>query len=724
MAINDKNTPKSSLKSKDRTVLASKKPSKQNDQPIKDDAGQSQRASRKDDAPPPKKPDDATRAVSPGKDNNFRQKPKKSRPEAVNGRSDPIIRKEVVGTEYTEYDTEGKSRNSSGFEKAKAIADKALATKENILKKRFVLEEVLGEGGMGVVYKARDLRKVEAEDPYPFVAAKVLSQGFKDHPDAFVVMQQEAAKSQRLAHPNIVTVHDFDRDGNTIYLTMELLQGQPLDKLIRAYKKKGIPKEKVIPLFKDLCAALSYAHERQLIHADFKPGNVFISDEGSAKVLDFGIARAASKESRNHQYDIGKLGALTPAYATVEMVKGITPTFSDDVYALACVLYEMLSGKHPYQNKSAAEALKENIKPQRIAALTSKEWKALSRGLALKRNDRHATVNEFRYAFIPKKKNTLILKAAGILLLATLCVAAWLGYKHQQDRRQLTDTIAQKLEQAQACYDRKDYECAIEKSLVVTSLAPNNIKARQLHADATQALKNTQLEKKVDRLLKQAKSCFEKQDLSCAKIKIEEVLSLEPNHTEAKAMKLNIAEASHTGKISSVVRQGEECIEKKDINCALIFLSKAQSLDAGHELTKSLDNKVKTFKQRLETELSNRKKAIHRLIKKARDCLSENNYDCTIEKANQALKIDSNNIDAIKLKSRAELARNQKQANEKKVVELVRQGQECFRKGNFNCAVAKAESALDVLPGNDAALMLKKASIDKQNELKQSLKIN
>jgi tetratricopeptide (TPR) repeat protein len=724
LAINDKNTPKSSPKSKDRTVLASKKLSKQNDQPIKDDVGVSQSAPRKADAPSRKKPEDATRAVSPGKDSNFRQKPKKTRPEAANGRSDHKSQKDVVETEFTEYNTEGKSSNSSGFEMAKAIANRALATKENILKKRFVLEEVLGEGGMGVVYKARDLRKVEAEDPYPFVAAKVLSQGFKDHPDAFVVMQQEAAKSQRLAHPNIVTVHDFDRDGNTIYLTMELLQGQPLDKLIRSYKKKGIPKEQVIPLFKDLCAALSYAHERQLIHADFKPGNVFISDEGSAKILDFGIARAASKESQNHQYDIGKLGARTPAYSTVEMVQGITPTFSDDVYALACVLYEMLSGKHPYQEKSAAVALKEKIKPKRIAALTSKEWKALSQGLALNRKDRHATVNEFRNAFMPRKKKSLILKVAGILMLATLCVAAWLGYKQQQGKLQLTNTIARKLEQAQACYDRKDYECAIEESLVVTSLAPNNMKARQLYTNATQALKDTQLEKKVDRLLEQAKSCFDKQDLSCAKIKIEEVLFLEPNHIEARAMKLNIEKATHTREISSVVRQGEECIERKDINCALIFLSKAQDLDAGHELTSSLDNKVKTFQERLKTELLNRTKAINLLINKAQDCLSRNDYDCTIEKVKQALKIDSNNIDAIKLKSEAELARKQKQANERKVVELVRQGQECFQKGNFNCAVAKAESALDVLPENDAALKLKKASIDKQNELKQSLKIN
>ncbi|HMU67582.1 MAG TPA: hypothetical protein PKE57_10560, partial [Cellvibrionaceae bacterium] len=108
--------------------------------------------------------------------------------------------------DYTEYQVTG--NDSSGFAKARALAQSTLASNGTLLKKRFVLEDVLGSGGMGTVYKTRDLRKVEAEDPNPYIATKVLNQDFKHHPDAFVTLQQEAAKSHTLAHPNIVTVHD------------------------------------------------------------------------------------------------------------------------------------------------------------------------------------------------------------------------------------------------------------------------------------------------------------------------------------------------------------------------------------------------------------------------------------------------------------------------------------------------------------------------------------
>ena len=115
-------------------------------------------------------------------------------------------------------------KKSQGFMKAQADADQALADNKIILNDRFVLENTLGAGGMGTVYKAQDLRKVEARDNNPYVAAKILNADFKNHPDAFVTLQREASRSHLLSHPNIVTVHDFDRDGDTIYMTMELMK--------------------------------------------------------------------------------------------------------------------------------------------------------------------------------------------------------------------------------------------------------------------------------------------------------------------------------------------------------------------------------------------------------------------------------------------------------------------------------------------------------------------
>src|SRR5262249_20405666 len=100
------------------------------------------------------------------------------------------------------------------------------------IKDRFVLEEVIGKGGMGVVFRARDKRKEEAQDRHPYAALKVLNETFKRHPESLKALQREARKAQNLAHPNIVTVYDFDRDGANVYMVMELLEGEPLDKYI------------------------------------------------------------------------------------------------------------------------------------------------------------------------------------------------------------------------------------------------------------------------------------------------------------------------------------------------------------------------------------------------------------------------------------------------------------------------------------------------------------
>jgi serine/threonine protein kinase len=105
----------------------------------------------------------------------------------------------------------------------------------SVINDRFVIEGILGRGGMGVVYRARDLRKEETGDRDPFVALKVLSDEFRRDPRMVIALQRESRKAQTLAHPNIATVYDFDRDGDIVYLTMEELDGQPLNDVIREH---------------------------------------------------------------------------------------------------------------------------------------------------------------------------------------------------------------------------------------------------------------------------------------------------------------------------------------------------------------------------------------------------------------------------------------------------------------------------------------------------------
>lgn len=291
-----------------------------------------------------------------------------------------------------------------------------------ILKGRFKLVEVIGHGGMGYVFKALDLVKVQAQDSNPYVAIKVLSDTFKKHTKAFIAMQREASKAQRLAHPNITTVYDFDRDGDTIYMTMELLHGQPFDKLIAQLPPGGLPQQVALRYIDDLCHGLAYAHKQQLIHCDLKPANIFLCDSGAVKLLDFGIMRAFKKEHAengdNTLFDPAKLKALTPAYASPEMFRGEQPDPRDDIYAVACVTYELLTGNHPYKKVAAHKALELGLKPPAVKGLSRRQQKALFSALALERDKRTPTIEKFMQGMKPPKNHAKQLLAGGALILA------------------------------------------------------------------------------------------------------------------------------------------------------------------------------------------------------------------------------------------------------------------------------------------------------------------
>lgn len=344
------------------------------------------------------------------------------------------------------------------------IARAKVEAGELVLKQRFVLEQLLGAGGMGMVYKARDLLKVEARDRDPYVAVKVLNEEFRTHPEAFISLQRESRKSQRIAHPNIVNVHDFDRDGDDVFMTMEFLDGTPLDKLISQYRSTGLAKDEAVSILNGLCSALEHAHAENIIHSDFKPGNIFVTNKGLAKVFDFGIARAvAQAESYSDDpkdqtvFDAGNLGALTPTYASKEMLEGKTPDVRDDIYALGCIAYEMFTGKHPFGRVNALEASKKGLAPDKPANLSKYQWLAVEKALAFDRKDRIQTVTEFWQLFTRKRRSYFGLAASAILFLALGSFAAYSYFQtpEQLDEAQIRESIARelRLEQQQANLD-------------------------------------------------------------------------------------------------------------------------------------------------------------------------------------------------------------------------------------------------------------------------------
>jgi Protein kinase domain len=265
-----------------------------------------------------------------------------------------------------------------------------------VLRDRYELEEILGTGSMGIVYRARDHLSEEMRDAHPFVAIKVINERFKQHPKALMSLQREARRAQTLAHENIITVHNFDRDGDLVFMTMELLDGQSLRSII--WQRAGLRSDTAIPMIRGMAKALAYAHENGIVHCDLKPSNVFFTARNQIKVLDFGVARALPLQSdaaSERVADVGEVSGMTPAYASPQILAGEDPTPSDDVFSLGVVAYEIMTGRHPFDGRLADETALRHLRWHDLPSLHRSQRRALMRALASDRNERHPDAGEF-----------------------------------------------------------------------------------------------------------------------------------------------------------------------------------------------------------------------------------------------------------------------------------------------------------------------------------------
>jgi Protein kinase domain len=302
-----------------------------------------------------------------------------------------------------------------------------------VIRRRYVLERMLGSGGMGQVWKAKDLVSERAKDPNPYVAIKLLNADFEADPDAFVSLQRETKKSQELAHPNVATVYAFDTDeggSGRAFMSMELLEGETLDDFIDRHRR-GLTRTDAMPLISGMAKGLEYAHKKGIVHSDFKPGNVFVTAGGNPKVLDFGIARAAKiagVERREDTFDAGTLGGLTLAYASPEMIEQREPHPADDVYALGLVAYELLTGKPAFDLKSAVDVRNAGMAPARIRSIRRYEWLAIRRALQFDRAKRWQDAGEFLRAYEGKSVAAAALGALAVCLALVAGVFWYQGY--------------------------------------------------------------------------------------------------------------------------------------------------------------------------------------------------------------------------------------------------------------------------------------------------------
>jgi serine/threonine protein kinase len=305
------------------------------------------------------------------------------------------------------------------------------------LRGRYELDELIGQGAMGQVWRAKDLLGEEAQDRNPYVAVKVLNSDFEGRPDAFVALHREAARAQKLAHPNIVTVHVFDRDEQSgrAFVAMELLEGRPLDQVIRSNAGPGLTREQAMPILRGMAEGLAHAHRKGIVHSDFKPANVFLTSDGTPKILDFGIARAvqvaagaAGLPIPDSLRDDSGFQGYTVNYAAPEALAGAPPSTSEDVFSLGIVAYELISGRHPFKRMSALEARTAGISRPPLRGLKRREYRAIDKALAYEPASRFTDAGGFLRALQGTPLIQQALAAAVAVLIVTAGVLWYRSY--------------------------------------------------------------------------------------------------------------------------------------------------------------------------------------------------------------------------------------------------------------------------------------------------------
>lgn len=206
-----------------------------------------------------------------------------------------------------------------------------------LLNNRYRLLELIGSGGMAVVYQGVDTLLQRR------VAVKVLREGFAGDPAFLARFQREARAAANLEHPAIVTVYDVGQDGDRHYIVMEYVDGQDLKALIRQKGRLGV--DETLDIVIQICAGVGHAHQAGVIHCDIKPQNVLVTQDGRAKVTDFGIARALSEAGLTESETVWG----SPLYFSPEQAAGEPPSPASDVYSIGVVMYEMLAGSPPFQ---------------------------------------------------------------------------------------------------------------------------------------------------------------------------------------------------------------------------------------------------------------------------------------------------------------------------------------------------------------------------------------
>lgn len=272
-----------------------------------------------------------------------------------------------------------------------------------LLNDRYEILAVVQHDGMGLVYQALDRNRQLAGATEPRVALK-FSRPARDNTTTTVKhLRQEFLKLSQLNHPHIVTVYDLAIDRGREFMVLEWLSGENLADTIKHTNGERIAQKRAVEIVRDVADALACSHAAGIVHGDIKPSNIFLTDNRSVKLLDFG----ASGQSPSRTDDQSETSWATPAYASCELTEGQTPQPGDDVFALGVTAYYLLSGERPFGNLDAVSARNQGLAPKPLPDFASDYWPAIERALQFSAVERFNNARGFYDQFIEQAEEPL-----------------------------------------------------------------------------------------------------------------------------------------------------------------------------------------------------------------------------------------------------------------------------------------------------------------------------
>ncbi len=256
-----------------------------------------------------------------------------------------------------------------------------------VLNDRYRIVAPLGLGGVGQVFDAIDLHKSKERDFH--VTVKVIAVNLREQPLAYAALQAAVRRAQTLVHPNIVAIYDICQSEEQVFVVMESLRGRWLSGLVREVRGKGLAYADAWPIIHGIANALAHAHAHGVVHCDLSPHAVFLSEDGTPKIMGFGLVHAVPNSNESLDVlDTLTLRAYTEAYTADAWAQQGTPHPADDLYPLGVIAYEMLAGVHPFHRSTLAVARQRGMQLAPIPGLNRRARKMIERCLAFERNVR------------------------------------------------------------------------------------------------------------------------------------------------------------------------------------------------------------------------------------------------------------------------------------------------------------------------------------------------